>query len=504
MPVPFGDRTRAFSALAGIVLVVTVAEVAARQALGALKPAGTLTGGWVDSPRYVSVALHAPIPPITFHVANSWLVIAPILAVVIAVGILSRVAAASVGRLTRRPIASLVLTIIVAGAALATMPVLLNPDPYAYVIYGHVVAFYHVNPYVAMQAVDTSRDTTLAPALALWQNPPPRDNYGPLWTWLSAALAFVTGGLSLAAQIIAQRLIALAGIVIGALGFVALDRDVNVSCRVRRASAFAFHPLVLLETTVNGHNDILMVAAMILAFAARRALPSGLAIGASVAIKYVSVIAVPFLAVREMRRSRRAGVLLVGATLVVVVAFLSFWRGPQTLASLASHSSEVALSPAALMAALASGFDPDRLAFPALTVRFVRHLTIARLADLALIATFTAIWIGAVIRYAREPGRAPIAFTALAFLYATPAIGPYLFVWISPLFAFDDRWGRFARTLALCALSYYLLTAIPSYAPPEEAAYIAFVFGSPIVGMLVVTLREAAAVRSAATKIVSP
>jgi Glycosyltransferase family 87 len=486
------ELARIVSAFCGILLVVAMGRVAARVALGALEPAGVDTGGWIDSPGFVFVALHAPIPSITFHVALSWLVIAPVVATVIAVGFLSRLAAASLARLTKRPIAALTSTIVVAGVALASMPVLLNPDPYAYIIYGHLVATYHVDPYIAMNAVDTSRDLRLVPALRLWANPPPRDNYGPLWTDLSAAVAFVAGGFPLAQQIVVQRLIALAGVVVTALGLIALDRDPDHSLRVRRAGMFAFHPLVLLETVFNAHNDILMVAAAVLAFAARRALPSGLAIGASIAIKYVSVIAIPFLAVREMRRSRRPALLLGAATVLVVAAFLPFWRGWGTLSSVMSHSGHVALSPAALLAALASGFDPDRLAFPWVTLQFVRHLTIARVADLALVAAFAAIWITAVARYSRRPSRGPIAVTALAFLYATPAIGPYLLVWISPLFAFDDRYGRFARTLGTCALGYYLLTAIPKFTPIEAAVYIAFVFGAPIVGMAIVTLRRPA------------
>jgi predicted membrane-bound mannosyltransferase len=38
------------------------------------------------------------------------------------------------------------------------------------------------------------------------------------------------------------------------------------------------------------------------------------------------VIVVPFLAVREMRRSWRPAVLLAAAALVVVAVFLPFWR----------------------------------------------------------------------------------------------------------------------------------------------------------------------------------
>jgi len=190
--------------------------------------------------------------------------------------------------------------------ALLAVTVTFSGDVYAYVIYGRLYGIHGINPYLLGSALPDYGDAVLRQCLAFYGNPPPGDNYGPLWTFLAGGLARLESGLSLGAQVWTHRVIAIAAAVAATAGLLFAMRRLPAADRIRRAGLFALHPLVLYEAAVGGHNDLLMIAPAVWAFAVVDQLPlvAGLLLGASIAVKYVSVIVLPFLALRAAKKSR--------------------------------------------------------------------------------------------------------------------------------------------------------------------------------------------------------
>ena len=137
-------------------------------------------------------------------------------------------------------------------------PVMLSTDVYAYAIYGRVFAIYGANPYA-----ETAPIMDADPFMPLFGIEYISSWYGPLWTLLSAGLAWL-GGDRVGLTALLFRGLAVAS----ALGAAALLWSHLRRTAPERAAQglvlFLWNPLLVIETGLSGHNDAFMLALVLL------------------------------------------------------------------------------------------------------------------------------------------------------------------------------------------------------------------------------------------------
>lgn len=216
-------------------------------------------------------------------------------------------------------------------------PASLTTDIYNYAIYGEMPVLYGANPFV-----HTPSEFPQSPLYYLiplyWHDAP--SVYGPLWVSLSAGVAALTRPLALADELLAFRLIANAAHFLNAWLVWVLARRLDPDRAPSAVVAYAYNPLLLVDFSLNGHNDALMLTfalAGLIVGHRRRAYASAFLLGLSVATKYTSAIVAPIgLAWLAQQQPKRAAqiVCLVGGGLIVaftvVGAYLPWLQGIET------------------------------------------------------------------------------------------------------------------------------------------------------------------------------
>jgi Glycosyltransferase family 87 len=208
-------------------------------------------------------------------------------------------------------------------------PPLLSTDIFSYQAYARIGAVYGANPYL-----DGPHAIALDPLFpyigAKWSYIP--SAYGPVFTTFSYLLA----PLSIAASVLAYKAIA----VVASLAIVALVwnaarlRGLN---SVKAAALVGLNPLLVVYGVGGGHNDMLMLLAMVagvyVMLGQRERLGGGL-MALAVGIKLTAGLMLPFaIAAGGPRRGRerRRNLLIgagVGAALVAALGFALFSTGP--------------------------------------------------------------------------------------------------------------------------------------------------------------------------------
>jgi alpha-1,6-mannosyltransferase len=150
-------------------------------------------------------------------------------------------------------------------------PLLLSRDVYTYAAYGRIETLHHHNPYVGTLA-SFPHDPFVALTPGQWLHT--HSHYGPLFTLVSAAIAWTWAG-STGATILAFKL--LAGLAVAAAtGFVAL-----AAMRVRPDRAplavalVGLNPVLVVHTVGGGHVDALIAAPLAAAMALAVTRPRG-------------------------------------------------------------------------------------------------------------------------------------------------------------------------------------------------------------------------------------
>lgn len=166
--------------------------------------------------------------------------------------------------------------------------------------------------------------------------------YGPLWEWLALAGFYLSNGDFLG------HLFALKGL--GLLAYLGCSGLVYLTLRDYRSNwasvgvmAFAWNPLVLLESVQNGHNDIVMIFFLLVAiwlFKQRIEIGSKhhdlrldllicFSLALSVLVKFVTLLVIPFfLLVLAMQQSgwyRRIGALILYGFIMMALIFIPMW-----------------------------------------------------------------------------------------------------------------------------------------------------------------------------------
>jgi alpha-1,6-mannosyltransferase len=323
--------------------------------------------------------------------------------------------------------------IIVLYVALALGPPLLSSDIYNYVDFGRLGAVHHLDPYVFPPA-SAPHD----PLLRFTSAHRETSSYGPAFTLISYALALLGPAGAL------WSLKALAAL--AALGCVAL-----VWWCARRLGRppleaivlFGLNPLLLVWTLGGGHNDLLMLFAVLVGVAfvlAGREASAGVALVAALAIKATGGIAIPFAAMGAPRRGRLiAGA--VAASIVVIALSAVAFPGHATVVV------DVLRSRADLVSAHNLPGEVGRLlGLGGATPR-------VRLAADALLVTTIAgllVWVARGGDWMRACGWASVAVVATASWFM-----PWYAVWPLPFAALTRDRRLLAATFALQAYELF-------------------------------------------------
>ncbi|HEX5415837.1 MAG TPA: hypothetical protein VFZ25_09225, partial [Chloroflexota bacterium] len=163
------------------------------------------------------------------------------------------------GRGSRRDL--WIILAVQAGIALwlAIQPYLSSQDIFSYAYYTHMEVWYHSNPYLAVP-----RDFPWDPLYSaiFWKDQ--ASNYGPVWTYLSA-LAPILAGAAVGPTILVLKAITIVAMLAGTpLVWSALDR-LRPERRLFGTILYALNPLLLVESALAGHNDVVMAFFLALA-----------------------------------------------------------------------------------------------------------------------------------------------------------------------------------------------------------------------------------------------
>jgi alpha-1,6-mannosyltransferase len=231
----------------------------------------------------------------------------------------------------------IIVPLVMMQLSLSVVPASLSTDIFNYAIYGEMPVLYGANPFV-----HTPAEFPQSPLYYLvplyWHDA--ASVYGPLWVLISAGVAALFRSLPLSDELLFYRLIAngahLANTVL--VWKLARRLDPDGTRAPSAALAYGWNPYLLLDFSLNGHNDVLMLTFTLLAFwlaSAHRLYIGALALGLAVATKYTSILVAPVLFIWSARTDPKlanlgtralavtlAGIILVGSLAVLYAPWL--------------------------------------------------------------------------------------------------------------------------------------------------------------------------------------
>ncbi|MDY7039884.1 MAG: hypothetical protein SVX38_03370, partial [Chloroflexota bacterium] len=210
-------------------------------------------------------------------------------------------------------------------------------DVFDYMLGGRILAHYRVNPYTHSGA-DFLPGDPFAPYAPYYRHP---SYYGPLWTLLAAGVNLLAGTGNLLGNLLAFKALTLLFYVADVGLIYLIVREQRPNRALDAALLFAWNPLVLFETAVNAHNDVVMMYFVLLAvylFQKQRYHGMIAAVVASTLIKVASAFLIPVFVLATLwalpDRRRRITFLITGGLVggaVTVLPYLPFWEGRQVL-----------------------------------------------------------------------------------------------------------------------------------------------------------------------------
>jgi alpha-1,6-mannosyltransferase len=336
-------------------------------------------------------------------------------------------------RVADRLSARMVLACIAAMHAIVLLaPPLVSTDIFSYQFYGRMGAIYGANAYLAGPHA-LALDPLFPYIGAKWSYTP--TVYGPLFT----ALSYVLAPLSIAASVFAYKAIAACSslVMVALVWNSARLRGINP---VKAVALVGLNPLIVVYGVGGGHNDLLMMVALmagVYLFLAHRDRTGSAMMVAASAIKLTAGLMLAFaIASGGGRRARdhRRDALVGGAVAAVLLAGLSFaWFGVGPLHLFATVQKVQS--------------EGDWHSVPGLLSVEIGN-TVGHITGIILGVVFLAIWFYLLRRVWRgtmdwiDAG----AWTALALLATASSLLPWYVAWFLPLAALatDRRLWRLA------------------------------------------------------------
>ncbi len=233
----------------------------------------------------------------------------------------------------------------VIGVFLCLAPPVFSGDIHEYLMRGRILGIYHLNPY---QHVPAEFPNDLLCPRSTWPNNP--HTYGPLFVW-AQTLPAVLFKDSIPGMVWAQKVILLVFAGVGITYFSKIIRQCGFKNPELLLVSFAANPLLVVGTVIDGHNDTMMLAFMIMSvyFLLRKSYTRCFVFWSfGFLTKYTVIVLLPYLvftavkAKAEERKSFPWSFLLRQAAVnvaLIAAAFAPFWAGKKTFVVLieASH-----------------------------------------------------------------------------------------------------------------------------------------------------------------------
>jgi alpha-1,6-mannosyltransferase len=322
----------------------------------------------------------------------------------------------------RLPARTVLMGIAAVHALILLAPPLLSTDIFSYSAYGRMGALYGADPY--LHGPSAIQFDTLYPYVgAKWVTTPTA--YGPAFTVLSYVLA----PLSIAAGVLAYK----AAAALASLATVTLVWHAAKLRGVNQAKAVALvglNPLIIVYGMGGGHNDLLMVTALVAgvyALLAQRGRASGGLLVLAAGIKVTAGVLLPF-AVAGAAGRRLAGRrrdLLVGAGIAAVglagASAALFGTGPLHLVSTVQQSQS----------------EGDWHSIPSFISSLLGFGTIGHLTGILLALGFvaTAAWLVRRVWRGQLDWIAGAGWATVAMLVTASSLLPWYVAWLIPLAA---------------------------------------------------------------------
>jgi hypothetical protein len=356
------------------------------------------------------------------------------------------VAVAASGQLSGR----LVLTSIAAlHAVILLAPPIASTDIFSYQAYARMGAVYAINPYThGPYAI--SLDQVFPYVGAKWSYIP--SAYGPVFTVFSYALA----PLAIASSVFAYKSIA----AVASLALVAVVwhcARLRGNNPVKAAALVGLNPVLLIYGVGGGHNDLLMLLAMVgglYAILASRERAGGALTMVAIGVKLTAGLVLPFaVAAGGPRPGQGRRKLLLGAAsglaLIAALSFAVFGAGSFNMLATVNKSQS----------------EGNWLSIPGLLTSRLGMPLFGHIAGYALAAGFAAvcIWLLRRVWTGRADWIDAAGWAMLAMLVASSSLLPWYVAWLLPLAALghDRRLSRMAIGLTGLVLGIQLLGYIP-------------------------------------------
>lgn len=191
-------------------------------------------------------------------------------------------------------------------------------DLFNYIFDAKILVHYHQNPYFH-KALDFPGDPMLSFMRWTHRTYP----YGPAWLVITVPISFLGMGIFSVTFYLFKLLMAAS--FIGSayfVGKIAKKLDFNPALSI---AAFALNPLVLIESLVSAHNDIVMIFLGLLGlwlFLEKKYFTSVISFTTSILIKFVTVLLIPVILIKQVFKisNEKFALILIAAMLAGVIA----------------------------------------------------------------------------------------------------------------------------------------------------------------------------------------
>ena len=204
-------------------------------------------------------------------------------------------------------------------------------DLFNYIFDAKIVTFYHQNPY-EHKALDYFNDSWTNFMRSTHRVYP----YGPVWIGLTVPLSFLGFNTFLPTFYLFKTLIAVS--FLGSVYFLKKIIDYSeIQNPLYSISLFALNPLVLIESLVSAHNDIVMMFFAVLSLyllLRKRYVFSFTFLAVSIGIKFATILLLPvfiYIAIMQLKNKTidfKKVFMTIFVLMLTAVAFTSFWSGP--------------------------------------------------------------------------------------------------------------------------------------------------------------------------------